>query len=160
MKFIPFEQPHLLQVVAWFETEDEAIAWGGWQFEWPIKPSLFLERGELPEVNYFVLAEGDEVVGFIEILRVNRYHYRLCRVAVHNQRRGQKLGNLLVSAAINYIETETPAMVVTLAVFQHNVVALNCYLKLGFQVTDQGPKLKTFNGVDWPLYQMERVISR
>jgi ribosomal protein S18 acetylase RimI-like enzyme len=155
MKLIPFEPKDAAVLINWFKTKNESLTWGGRIFGWPLSPKTIISRSICSEVEFYVLTEQDQMVGFIEIQQISKIERRLCRVVVAPQAQGRGFGKRLVELAIAQIRDATSAKTITLAVFQVNQIAFNCYQSLGFRVVEREPAYKVFEGVQWPLYQME-----
>ena len=146
------------EICSWFPTQKELRLWGGVRFGWPIQVSEIITRSELPNIEFYTLVEGCEVLGFIELQKINETEMRLCRVAVSPHHRGQGLGKKLVQLSLNEIKQRGLYKTVTLAVFTENRAAYNCYRSLGFVAVEKEPKFKEFNGDKWPLVQMEIAL--
>ncbi len=146
------------EISSWFPTPKEACLWGGVRFGWPIQVSKIIARSELPNIEFYTLVEGCEVLGFIELQEINETEIRLCRVAVSPRYRGRGLGKKLIQLSLDEIKQRNSYKTVTLAVFTENIVAYNCYQYLGFAEVDKEPKFKVFNGEKWPLVQMEIAL--
>lgn len=156
MKLVPFKPEDANQLISWFSDKEGALLWGGRVFGWPLTAQSINHRHLQADVSFYFLDHNSQNAGFIEILRVSDAEYRLCRVAISKAAgRGRGLGKQLIQAAIQHITETTDAKLVTLAVFKSNERAFRCYQSAGFKVTEKGPKLKVFDGVEWPLYQME-----
>ncbi len=84
------------------------------------------------EFAYYVLAETDEgIVGFCGMwLVMDEAH--ITNIAILPSQRGKKLGEALMSAAMDTAK-ERGAKLMTLEARVSNLVALNLYRKLGFQ---------------------------
>ncbi len=146
------------EVCGWFSTKHEALLWGGHMFGWPLDPEAVFRRSTLSGIEFFVLVDGKDVQGFIEFQVVSQNEMRLCRVAISPHYRGQGLGKKLVQLSIDKIKQGSRYQIVTLAVFRENVSASYCYRSIGFTEVDKEPKFKTFDGIQWPLSQMEIVL--
>ncbi|MBW3696034.1 N-acetyltransferase [Vibrio sp. T187] len=158
MQLVPFEDEHASIVKDWFESKQDALMWGGRVFGWPLLSKAIIERSLANEIEFFVLMNQDELVGFIEFQTTSTNELRFCRVAVAPSSRGKGVGKVLIRAAIEKAKTNSDITVVTLAVFKNNVSAKKCYESIGFEVFDREPKYKVFDGQVWPLYQMRRFL--
>ncbi|WP_428774361.1 GNAT family N-acetyltransferase [Vibrio sp.] len=155
MQLIPFEENNAPEIVSWFDSEHEAMMWGGRALGWPLTAQALCERTRRQDLRCYVLTHQQQLLGFIELKAISADEYRLCRVVVAKQSRGQGYGKTLVSNALDILRQQVKVKRVTLAVYQANPAALNCYLALGFYITDQGPKFKRYKGKNWWLHQME-----
>ncbi|WP_104401643.1 GNAT family N-acetyltransferase [Vibrio penaeicida] len=154
MELLSFKASYAAQVEAWFPTREESLMWGGRVFGWPISTEKMLQRSQEKDLTFFVLLEKEEVVGFIEHNKVSENEMRLCRIAINPAFRGKGYGKKLVQLSVDNICQHGKFSVVSLAVFQHNVIAKKCYESFGFQVSERGPHFKIFDGEEWPLFQM------
>ncbi|MEJ2765356.1 GNAT family N-acetyltransferase [Photobacterium sp. MCCC 1A19761] len=158
MELMRFQDEHASELVNWFQTKEESLMWGGRVFDWPLNQSSIIQRATEDNLQFFTLVEGTQVLGFIEFQRMSLTEVRLCRVAIHPAVRGKGLGRQLIQLSLLKIKALPHVTLVTLAVFQRNVVAKNCYESLGFQITDKAPHVKVFDGREWPVYQMELAL--
>ncbi|WP_086984494.1 GNAT family N-acetyltransferase [Vibrio aphrogenes] len=154
-KFVAQDTP---EVISWFSTETESLYWGGWMFGWPLSEAKIVDRSALPEIEFFILSNGNDRLGFIELQHISESEIRLCRVAVNPEYRGRGFGRALISLSIEEVRKREQFSVVTLAVFADNVTAYNCYKSYGFVTVDKEPKFREFNGKKWPLIQMETAF--
>ncbi|MDW6002525.1 GNAT family N-acetyltransferase [Vibrio mangrovi] len=153
-----FSRDAAYEISNWFPTEQESLLWGGHRFGWPVRASAIIDRSELSNIEFYTLIENCNVLGFIELQKINETEMRLCRIAVSPHHRGQGLGKKLVQLSLNEIKHRNSYKTVTLAVFTKNNVAYHCYQSLGFTAVDKEPKCKEFNGETWPLVQMEITL--
>jgi ribosomal protein S18 acetylase RimI-like enzyme len=87
---------------------------------------------------------------------VSGSQYRICRVFVSNDFRGQGMAKIMLNQLIEKARVEYKAQVLTLAVFERNVVAKRCYESLGFVVTSRESGTRSFDGELWDLLLMEK----
>lgn len=153
-----FQHSEATEISRWFKTREQSLLWGGRVFSWPIEPKEIVNRSLQNEIEFFILSDGVDVLGFIELNHVSNKEMRLCRVVVSPNHRGKGLGKVLVSLSLVEIKRRNQYKVATLAVFTKNVTAHNCYRSLGFVMVDKEPKFKEFSGEKWPLVQMETVL--
>ncbi|HHF3262348.1 TPA: GNAT family N-acetyltransferase [Vibrio diabolicus] len=153
-----FREHDASEVSSWFLTREDSLLWGGRVFSWPIETEEIVRRSRQKEVDLFILSNGIDVLGFIELQQISSEEMRLCRVAVSPKFRGQGMGKTLVSLSLDEIKQRKQYQVVTLAVFTKNITAHNCYKTLGFVAVDKEPKFKEFGGERWPLVQMETAL--
>ena len=85
MQLIAFTQQDYEQLVSWIPDEEFNLLWGGPLYDWPITIEQVEAHQQKPEVASFLLVDGDDTVGFIELFKITDDHYRLCRV--YNRRR-------------------------------------------------------------------------
>ena len=80
--------------------------------------------------------EGDELAGLGAICQWESGGYVLSSIAIHNQKRGRKLGRVLVEALLNHAKSLGAARV-GLGVFAGNTPAIRLYENLGFALMGQ-----------------------
>ncbi|MFQ3231095.1 GNAT family N-acetyltransferase [Reinekea sp.] len=158
MKLIPFEPKDAAGLNNWFKTKDESLTWGGRIFGWPLSLKAIISRSNCSEAEFYVLTDQNQMVGFFEIQQISKTEQRLCRVVIAPYAQGRGFGKRLIELAIAQAKEKSNAQSISLAVFQANQVAFNCYQSLGFRVVEREPAFKVFEGVQWPLYQMELTL--
>ncbi|PSV29137.1 N-acetyltransferase [Photobacterium sp. GB-56] len=158
MNLRKFVAQDAFEVISWFSTEKESLYWGGWMFGWPLSEAEMVIRSELPEIEFLVLSDGNDRLGFIELQHISETEIRLCRVAINPKYRGRGFGRALIALSIEEVRKCEQFNVVTLAVFAENVTAYNCYKSYGFVTVDKEPKFREFNGQKWPLIQMKTAL--
>ncbi|EOI6606449.1 GNAT family N-acetyltransferase [Vibrio parahaemolyticus] len=158
MNLRKFVSQDALAVISWFSSEKESLYWGGWMFGWPLSEAELVNRSKLPEIEFLILSNGNERLGFIELQHINETEIRLCRVVINPEYRGLGFGRVLIALSIAEVRKRKQFSIATLAVFADNVAAYNCYKSYGFVTVDKEPKFREFNGQKWPLIQMETAL--
>lgn len=159
MNLVPFNDEDVTELVQWFDTKEEVLSWTGTDYGWPLNAQFILQRQKLEEVDSYILEHNSEKIGFIELFKVSDEQMRLCRVVLAKKARGKGVGKKLIQLALEKIADTTKAESVSLAVFKANTSALMCYLSLGFRINSNGPHSAIFDDIEWPLYQMDLMLS-
>ncbi len=144
-------------ILNWMKDEREFyIITGGTLGTYPITADALYDQYVKQEDTLLTfIAEDPEhtPVGHFALRIKGNGNDRLCYVVVDKDKRGQGLGESMVKAACRYAFDERKAEKVTLAVFQINEPALNCYKKIGFD-TDGPNSIFDFMGGKEACYEM------
>lgn len=125
----------------------------------PTRESLF--RYELTENNlayYQTLRAGPTIVGFAGYWLIGD-EVHISTIAVHPERRGRRLGELLLLNLLLLAYTH-PACLVTLEVRRSNQVAQALYQKYQFALVGQRPRYYKDTGEDALLYTVTPLNGR
>lgn len=155
----PFCHQFADEICHWFANQKESLLWGGRVFGWPLQPRAMIERSRQPNLEFYILTDEQNTLGFIELEKVSEIEMRLCRVIVAPGYRGRGLGKTLVQLALAKIKQCKVYQCVTLSVFTENQLAYNCYKSLGFNMVDKALKFRVFSGEKWPLIHMEIILK-
>ena len=134
--FRPASRTDLPIVISWIRDAAGCRRWAGPGVNFPpTAESLSREISFTPD-NSFSLADGEEVVGFGQLIRKTDRRLHTSRLIVAPQRRGQGLGRKLCRALIERtIELGYPR--ISLYVYPDNPAAIQLYQSLGFQEKDK-----------------------
>lgn len=159
MHLVPFDKKHYPLLVSWIPNDEFNLLWGGPLYSWPITVDQIAAQQARCEVTSFLLVVGEINIGFIELIKAHDKHYRLCRILIAaEESRGKGYGKKLVELAMDHAENELGAKKLSLAVFENNERAIQCYSSLGFQIISREEKSREFNGQWWPLLRMEKDL--
>lgn len=103
------------------------------------------------------LIDGDKVIGHL-ILRnpdENKNIIRLGFIIVDHTLRGKGYGKLLIQKAIEYAKNVLLAAEITLAVFENNTSAYNCYKAAGFKEISVEKNAFQFQNENWNCVEMK-----
>ncbi len=158
MELKRFGEADYQTLISWIPDAEFNLLWGGPKYSWPLTHAQIKSNVSLEQVHAFMLIDsGNKAIGFIEVLQLSKDVCRLCRVLLNPLARGKGAGKQLVSLALTYAEQQCVAKVVELAVYEHNLVARQCYSALGFRVVTSKPAAGP-DGQDWELLTMEKVL--
>ncbi len=106
----------------------------------------------------FILVVSGVSAGYVELFKVAESHFRICRVFVSNDFRGQGISKQMLGQLIELAKEKYTTSVLSLAVFEQNTVARNCYESLGFSITSYEVGTRSFEGEEWGLLHMEKRL--
>ncbi len=156
MELRAFEKEDYEALIRWIDSEQLNYQWGGPNFNFPLDHQQISLHCAKPEVFPFILVCDGKKAGYIELFKVSDSHFRICRVFVSNDFRGKGLSKVMLTQLITLSKTQHHAQVLSLAVFERNTVAKNCYESLGFEVTSRESGERSFDGEIWDLLFMEK----
>ncbi len=146
MKFQPFDDSRLPELMSWFRNADELRTWGGPPFRFPFTDATFREDAKLSSLPTWSLVEDGQLAAFGQCyLRVGRCHFG--RVAVSPKVRSRGHGTTLIREMANWGSKEFSANEYSLFVIASNPRAIALYRRLGFSempYPEPSPELETF----------------
>ncbi|MGP8305039.1 GNAT family N-acetyltransferase [Vibrio sp. YIC-376] len=156
MKLVEFKQTHFKQLVEWIKTDELNYLWGGPAYTFPLTAVQIKTHCAQAEVHPYLFTVDHANAGFIELYKVADDHYRICRVFISEEFRGQGLSKAMMTLAIEKARNDLSAETLSLAVFEHNTAARKCYESLGFETLMVESGTRYFNGQSWKLLRMEK----
>jgi GNAT superfamily N-acetyltransferase len=132
-------------IADWFTTRQEAVNWGGSETPFPVDADWLAEEFFNTSRTYYVLVdEFDRPCGTYNLWHLpdeKRLHIGRFAVAPSQRRRG--VGRRMVAEAAR-IARSYGATILTIRVYEHNLVARCMYERVGFKpsapgVSEQGP---------------------
>jgi RimJ/RimL family protein N-acetyltransferase len=153
-----FEKTDYDLLVRWIDSEELNYQWGGPNFDFPLDCKQLDEHCAKPEVIPFFYTHKGISAGYVELFKLSESRLRICRVFVSNDFRGQGIAKPMLKQLIELARIDHYAQVLSLAVFERNTVAKNCYESLGFQVTSHQSGTRYFGGELWDLLLMEKRL--
>ncbi|WP_084722400.1 GNAT family N-acetyltransferase [Photobacterium aquae] len=127
-----FTENDYWQLTEWIDSDELNVLWSGSTFQYPLTFRQLDLHYSKKEVIPFLFTVDGQHAGFIELFKVSDTSYRLCRVFIAEDYRGQQHSKQMITTAIHYAQSKLSATDITLNVFAHNTPALRCYRKLGF----------------------------
>ncbi|MGO1297235.1 MAG: GNAT family N-acetyltransferase [Vibrio sp.] len=146
---------HLITTI---ESEQQCYLWSGPTYRYPLDPHQIEAHCAKSKVTPYIFEHEGEAIGYVELYKVTRWHYRLCRVLVFAPFRSQGWSLRMLQEAIDVAYHDHHAYKLSLAVFERNYIALRCYRDLGFRVSSVDRTSRTFQNETWPLVRMKRVF--
>lgn len=137
------------------ESERMMRLWTGPSFTYPLTCEQFEEHLSRLEVQPLLFSVDGENAGYIELFRINKLEYRLCRVLIAPAFRAKGLSKPLVQLAIDFAKDELKIKRVSLAVFTHNKAAVACYQRIGFKKYQKAEMRKMIDGEYWEMIKMK-----
>ena len=167
LRLRPYKPSDAAKIVAWVSDWDGFSAWCADLLDWPLteasleKLRLEFER-EADRWLMTALDKSGTPTGFLMMTRAdyqaNSIHLGL--IIVDPARRGQGLGQEMVSLALRYAREILGMERATLRVFAHNRAALACYRRCGFRETGLEGASFPHAGQMWGCYSMEGRLCR
>ncbi|WP_120511221.1 GNAT family N-acetyltransferase [Photobacterium salinisoli] len=155
----PFTAQDYSLLMDWVTDEEFNLLWGGPVYQFPLTIEQIEKHIARPEVHPYLFQVEGQTKGYIELYQSAPKHCRLCRVLVANESdRGKGYGRMLLDMAVEKAEFEFGAEVISLAVFEHNFRAVNCYRGMGFETYQADRATRVFNGEPWTLLQMKKLL--
>lgn len=158
MELRAFKQEDHALLISWIDSEKLNYQWGGPNFNFPLDDHQISKHCSKAEVYPFIFVWDGKNAGYVELVNVSDFQFRICRVFICDAFRGRGLSKLMLKQLIALSMAKYNAKVLSLAVFEHNKVALNCYVSLGFHVTSEEPGAIIFDGESWNLLRMEKRL--
>jgi ribosomal protein S18 acetylase RimI-like enzyme len=122
------------QLQGWFHSVEQQQSWGGDNFDYPCSALRFLELLCRPATQSFsLLADDNTLIGFGQICDRFACHH-LARLVIRPDLRGQGLAKTLVYELIIQALMQQQRTI-SLYVHRHNATAIQCYNRLGFQIS-------------------------
>lgn len=158
MVLCAFTENDVEQLINLISSEELNYLWGGPTYSYPLTYQQIATHCSQSEVMAFIFQVSGENVGFIELFHVSGAHYRICRVFISNEFRGLGLAKKMVNAVLIKAQHYFACNKISLAVFNHNLVAKNCYQSLGFEVVCTELGTRSYKGKQWDLVRMEKQL--
>ena len=146
------------QLISWISSDELNYLWGGPAYSYPLTYEQIATHCNQSEVMPFIFKVAGQNAGFIELFHVSDKHYRICRVFISNEYRGQGLSKEMVESVVVKAQADFGCEIISLAVFDHNVIAKNCYKSLGFNVVTTELGTRSYKGKEWDLVRMEKRL--
>ena len=124
------------EVMTWFPDAASVDRWGGPEFRFPFTRQSFIEDCRVDVMESYALGHPDgQLAAFGQSYeRAGRGH--LARLIVNPILRRQGAGKRLIEMIIASLEQGQAYDEYSLFVYRQNTPAYQCYLSLGFAVTD------------------------
>jgi len=159
MELFPFKENDYEQLIDWISSEKLNYLWGGPTYAYPLTHEQIAKHCSQPEANPFMFKVAGNNAGFIELFYVAGTHYRIARVFIADEYKGQGLAKQLMKLILEKAETDFHCKTISLAVFEQNIVAKSCYQSLGFKVISTESGTRSFQGKQWDLLRMEKRLT-
>jgi len=151
---VPCTREHLTQLLGWIDSAALNLQRAGPTFDDPLTLEQLTRHLAQPAVRGFALLQAGRMVGYGELVLCGAGEYRLCRILIGPDWRGQGLGRCLVQSLMTLACRTLEARCLTLAVFSHNRAALACYQGLGFEPYAEEPAACELAGESWDLLRL------
>ncbi|HAS6485701.1 TPA: GNAT family N-acetyltransferase [Vibrio parahaemolyticus] len=158
MELRAFEKEDHDLLIGWIDSDKLNYQWGGPNFEFPLDSVQISNHCSQEQVFPFIFVVAGQSAGYVELFKVSASHFRICRVFVSDSFRGKGVSKLMLGQLIELAKEKYSASLLSLAVFERNIVARNCYESLGFTVTSRENGSRPFDGEVWGLLRMEKRL--
>ncbi len=134
----PFDRPDFGRLLAWIDSPESLMLWGGPFFRFPLDAAQLeayrasAEGESSPRRIYTACDANGGRVGHIELNDIDGHSARLSRVLIDPARRGQGFGRAMVRPILRLAFAELRLHRVDLLVFDFNRAAIRCYEAEGF----------------------------
>ncbi|MGD6818808.1 GNAT family N-acetyltransferase [Metabacillus sp. 113a] len=159
IRLVPFTMGDADELIHWIPSEDFLMQWGGPEFVFPLTKGQI--QNYLGKENQLVFTakniESGLTVGHICISRIDAANKscRISKVLVGSpETRGKGYGQKMIKGCLDIAFRELEFRRITLAVFDFNEQAINCYSKAGFQIEGHAINARKVNQSFWSLYEM------
>lgn len=136
MKLIPFQKKHYPILINWVKDAKTLFLFAGIAFKFPLTEQQ-LDDYILSHPDrklYLALNKDHQAIAFGEIIPQDADSARIAHLIVGgNSSRGKGLGQKMISILNQEGKTILNIQIMDLYVLEGNDVAINCYLKSGFQ---------------------------
>ena len=160
MQLTPFLEVHRHLLITWIDSEKLNKLWGGPTFQFPLTNTQLSTHYTNPNILPFLFEINHHPAGYIELYRVSEKEYRICRVFISPDFRGNHHAVEMVSLLISKATKELSCQIITLGVYSHNTAAIACYKKLGFSTYKQVKNSTQYKGQSWDLIAMQKRTGK
>lgn len=123
MELRTFKKEDYELLIGWIDSAKLNYQWGGSSFQFPLDSVQIDQHCSQPEVFPFIFTVSGLSAGYVELFKVSESHFRICRVLISNNFRGQGISKLMLGQLIELAEEKYGARSLSLAVFKRNIVA-------------------------------------
>ena len=160
LRLVEFQPGHFEQLINWIPDEDFLLLWGGPLYRWPLTVEQLQRHLAADDVTPLLLLDGEQAVGFCELIRESSAQYRLCRVLIGSpSSRGRGLGKRLLELVLDYARREFSASRFSLHVFADNHAAIRCYQAFQFREVSRDQHGVLADGTPRIVLRMESEIG-
>ncbi|WP_073602031.1 GNAT family N-acetyltransferase [Vibrio aerogenes] len=159
MTLATFTEDDYDQLIGWIDSPELNYLWGGPSYKYPLTRRQIVRHCRQREVFPFLFRVNEQRAGFVELYQIAPRHYRICRVFIADDFRGQGLSKPMLLLLADRAKTDFDCLLLSLAVFGHNQVARRCYESLGFQITAVEKGTRSYGGELWDLVRMEKWLT-
>ena len=124
------------EVMTWFPDAASVDIWGGPEFRFPFTRESFVEDCRTDSMQTYALRDPDRRLAAFGQSYDRHGRGHLARLIANPDMRRRGAGSRLIEAIIASLEARYAFDEYSLFVYRHNIPAYECYLSLGFAVTD------------------------
>jgi RimJ/RimL family protein N-acetyltransferase len=151
LRLAKFDRSCYDTLISWVDSAETLMQFAGPAFSFPLTTDQLDKSLSDPKRFAFQVIDpsDDSKIGHAEIYLAADSAY-LGRILIADpQRRGQGLGQQIVSMLLDFAFRELHQTKAQLNVFEWNTIAIRCYEKVGFQINPDKKFDRTINGQTW-----------
>jgi RimJ/RimL family protein N-acetyltransferase len=155
-----FDKSNYEKLISWIDTAEALMQFAGPSFSFPLTKEQ-LDKS-LNDKNKFAFQaielSTQAMIGYVEIHLKENSAY-LGRIIIEEKLRGKGYGKEIVSYLLYYAFKNLNQSKVELNVFEWNIVAINCYKKMGFVFKPENNSERKVNDKTWVALNMVLEIE-
>lgn len=153
----PFERSDFKQLIAWIDSPEFMVQWGGKTFSYPLTDQQLESYINSDTLSYRVVyEENNEVIGHISLTPdPENQSGRIGKVIVGNKHlQGLGIGQQMIRQVLDIAFGQLNVHRVSLGVFDFNHAAIACYEKAGFVKEGMLREARKVGNEFWNLWEM------
>lgn len=153
----PFERSDFKQLIAWIDSPEFMVQWGGKTFSYPLTDQQLESYINSDTLSYRVVyEENNEVIGHISLTPdPSNQSGRIGKVIVGNKNlQGLGIGQQMIRQVLDIAFGQLNVHRVCLGVFDFNHAAIACYEKAGFVKEGMLREARKVGNKFWNLWEM------
>jgi RimJ/RimL family protein N-acetyltransferase len=159
----PFSKSDFKELISWVRTPDELFLWSATTFTFPLdEKQLEKHYEETQKTNTRLMytavdSRTKEHIGHIQLTRIDQENRKvsIAYVLIDPAKRGRGYGNALMQSILRECFDRMEMSKIDLFVFESNIVAINLYQRMGFEIVELIKDRIQRNGEYVPLYLMK-----
>jgi len=159
MQLIRFSEENNQQLIDWIDNKELNILWSGHSFQFPLTDIQLKQHYTNACVSPFLFMIDNKPSGYVELYKISEIEYRICRVFIAPNYRGNHYAMKMISLLLNHAKQNFNFKFITLAVYSQNTAAIKCYKKLGFIPYNIELNNIRNNNKSWDLIRMQKIIK-
>jgi RimJ/RimL family protein N-acetyltransferase len=159
----PFSKSDFKELISWVRTPDELFLWAATTFTFPLEEDQLewhFQEAQTSKIRLMYTAvdsQTGEQIGHIELTRIDQENKKasIAYVLVDPDKRGHGYGRGMMESVLNECFLRMGMSRLDLFVFESNLVAINLYQRLGFEIVRLIKDRIQRNGENAHLYLMK-----
>ena len=151
VELVKFERDSFDQLIAWASDPEILMQFAGPDFVFPLTREQLEKSINEPLRRSFAVRLNStmQIIGHAEIY-INNDNAHLCRILIGDETmRGKGIGQQIVQELLRISFHELNCKNATLNVYDWNKMAINCYTRAGFQVSNDPKNSSKIAGETW-----------
>jgi len=160
VELLNFERDSFDQLIAWANEPEILMQFAGPDFVFPLTRKQLEKSINEPLRRSFAVRLNStmQIIGHAEIY-LNNDNAHLCRILIGEESmRGKGIGQQIVQELLRMSFQELNCKNASLNVYDWNTMAINCYTRAGFQVSDEPKNSSEISGETWVSSKM--ILNR